>query len=448
MQRTPRASTLFHRRPGGLRAVRISLLAVWIVAICGPSAALANYWDDFKKARDAVEAQNWQEAEKLLRSAIADEPTAKRRPLGARYTPYFYLGIVLQERGDCRGALEAWKTSEKFAIVKPNSDESRDRAKRKARCEQEVTDARQAKEEIDQIVNRGRNTLDSVDSLSRQGALAKTWSTGSPSFATRRQEAADLLDRAAKKSQQGNRSLDMNLLATARRDADQGAKALEKLASDAESLLGEAHAARGGAARELDGARQEAQQVLDSISDLEPFPPRLDRGAQDLRRKLSQAETRRQDAGLEELKSLTASLKKSAQTVRSRSRRPPQALTEAVQAFLDQDFQVALELLEAAELKRDRARYHASLLQAACYHGLFIADGMKDTGLQDAAKEQILLAESLNEKGNLGGPGKRFFSPAFQSLWQRTIDSASGAEPTEGQDPDDDESEPASEDSN
>ena len=430
------------------RTIRISLVCVWILLILTPSAALANYWDDFKKARDAVEAKNWQEAEKLLRSAIADEPTAKRRPLGARYTPYYLLGIVLQERGDCRGALEAWKTSEKSGIVKPNSDESRDRAKRKTRCEQAVTDARQAKEEVDQIVQRGRATLDSVDSLSRQAALAKTWTTGSPSFAGRRQEAADLLDRAAKKSQQGNQSLDMNLLTSARREADQAAKALEKLASDAESLLGEAHAARGAAARELDAARQKAEQAISSISDLEPFPPRLNRGVQDLRRKLSQSEAKRQEAGLEELKRLTSGLKKSTRTVRSRARRPPQALTEAAQAFLNHEFQMALEVLEAAEFKRDRARYHASLLQAACYHGMFVAGGMTDPSLRDAAEEQILLAESLNEEGKMGSPGDRFFSPAFRSLWQLTVDSAATAESEEGQDTDGGLTEPTSEDSN
>ncbi len=425
---SPKPSPAIEPEPLGGRSVQQGILWVLILLVLVPSVAMANYWDDFKKAREAVEAKRWQEAEKLLRSAINDEPEPKRRPLGARYTPYYYLGVVLQERGDCRGALEAWKTSEQFGIVKPNSDESSDRAKRKARCEQDVADARTAKTEVDQTVNRGRSALDTVDGLSRRPALTDVWSTGSPSFAGRRQEAAALLDGASNKAAQGDRSLDMDLLAAARRDADQAIRALEQLASDAESLLGEAHAARGEAARKLDAARQEAEQALSAVSDLDPFPPRLDRGVKDLKRKLDQVDQRRMDADQAELENLTESLKKSTRTLRSRSARPPRALTEAVQAFLDHEFQSALDLLESSTFKNDRARYHASLLRAACYHGLFVVGGMQDPTLQSAAKEQILVAKSLNEQGKLGKPGNGNFSPSFLALWQVTVDSTAADE--------------------
>jgi hypothetical protein len=100
--------------------LRRALLVVLIAACALP--AHADYKRSYALGVDAYGAGKLDDAEKLMKEALADEatPAAKVKLYGMRFEPYvpqFYLGMLAYKRGDCAGAMRYWEMPGVNAIV-------------------------------------------------------------------------------------------------------------------------------------------------------------------------------------------------------------------------------------------------------------------------------------------------------------------------------------------
>ncbi len=100
-------------------------LAGWLVILSLGSAipVRADYRDDYRQALEAIERLEWSEAQSLLLRAIREKPEPGQFNMFQRldftpYLPYYYLGLVLYEQGDCEGALLQWTISEEKGRVR------------------------------------------------------------------------------------------------------------------------------------------------------------------------------------------------------------------------------------------------------------------------------------------------------------------------------------------
>lgn len=112
-------------RPASSVHGRGRFLAAWLVVLClGSSIPLrADYRDDYQQALEAIERLEWSEAQSLLLRAIREKPEPGQFNMFQRldftpYLPYYYLGLVLYEQGDCEGALLQWAIAEKKGRVR------------------------------------------------------------------------------------------------------------------------------------------------------------------------------------------------------------------------------------------------------------------------------------------------------------------------------------------
>jgi hypothetical protein len=83
----------------------------------------ADYKTSYRKAIEAINKKRWQEAERLMREALAEQPQEGGRVnisgnWWEPYVPYYYIGIARARSGDCAGAMASWNTSEQQAFVK------------------------------------------------------------------------------------------------------------------------------------------------------------------------------------------------------------------------------------------------------------------------------------------------------------------------------------------
>lgn len=104
-----------------LRTASLALIAGLVAA----GSAHADFKRSYAQGVDAYSAGKFDDAEKLMKEALADEatPQAKVKLYGMRFEPYvpqFYLGMMAYKRGDCAGAVRYWDTPGVSAIV--NSD--------------------------------------------------------------------------------------------------------------------------------------------------------------------------------------------------------------------------------------------------------------------------------------------------------------------------------------
>ncbi len=88
------------------------LVAACLLGLAQPASA--DWRRDYDLGRRAIEEQRWEEAERLMRSALREdgEPSARKRFQGARfdvYVPHFYAGLAAARRGNCTAAAELWE---------------------------------------------------------------------------------------------------------------------------------------------------------------------------------------------------------------------------------------------------------------------------------------------------------------------------------------------------
>ena len=388
-----------------------------------PAAASASYWEDYKKARDAVEAKDYDTAEQLIRQAIADTPEPKRRIAG-RYIPYYYLGVILHEKGDCKAAMEAFATSDEFGIVRANSDESRDKARRKSRCEQLAADVEREATEVERALSEARGALARLDGRRSERAVAAAWSEGNPSLGSRRDQAESRLRKAESLVGEARRLQDPDKLRAVAREGEAVTALLDGLFGETTELLGRAGEARDAAAGDLVKAVRDARRSLDAAAPLAPYPPGLKKKIATLERRIQAAENVGEDdaAALEQRR---RNLERAVRAVDAAAAPPPKALLEAAELYLAQAFQAAVDRLAGYEAENERERFHAALLQAAAHFQLHAQNprssqapaGDLASAHLAAARDAVKVCLSFGPDNAPGRPAATLYPPSFLDFY-------------------------------
>ncbi|MEM6796133.1 MAG: hypothetical protein AAF725_19320 [Acidobacteriota bacterium] len=391
-----------------------------VALLATPLYAQANR--DYRAGKQAAEEGRWSEVESKMRAAIANDPEARRKTF-SRYSPYYYLGVALEQQGDCRGALDAWQQTDRYKALKAGGEEEKDLALRRNRCTKLVNDVKLARVQAEQAVERAEDAAESLARLSRHQTLSSLWGSGSPSFASRQREIAGQLEQAKARIGPAASGLDAGALGEVRAAAEDVEQRFEAVVADAELRLGEVNASIRGAMGELDKAERSARTLLRSVGRVAPYPQRLGSQVSTLRRVLAKIDRDRNSASAESLEALTEELIRETRALRPLAERPPAALLDAGAAYLANDFQGVLDLLAIETFSRERTRFHATLLQAAAIHGLFVMGGAQDEEL--LMRTQTLLRQLAEMDPALGAPGERFFSPRFRALFEETARAVS-----------------------
>ncbi|MEM8996642.1 MAG: hypothetical protein AAGF23_17790 [Acidobacteriota bacterium] len=396
----------------------LAALGLGLALLLASAPASAQTPRTYKTGKDAIDAKQWASAEKAMRAAIAEDPEAKRRLL-TRYTPYYYLGISLAEQGQCRGALEAWRQTDRYGALREGGDEAQDLARRRTRCSKLVDDVKKVVATTEEAVEGAEEAEARLMRLSRQESLQAAWAEGSPSFAARTESANRTLSEARAKLEKGNAELNLDLLAESGYQAAEAMRAFESTLKDAESKLAAANAALSGATSVLSEAETEARTLLRRVRRIRPYPPKLGAQVAQLRRVIEQSDAQRDTADVATLEALAESMRREIAALKPLAVRPPASLQDAAAAFLANDFQGVLDLLAAQEYRSNRARYHAGLLQAAALFGLYVAGGEVEDDLLASGRVVIRDIDALGE--GLGQPGERFYSPRFRQFFAETL---------------------------
>lgn len=112
--------------PAGRILLLLSLAICLLAAASAAQAAQAGR--SYGESVRALQQKDWQKAEKKIREALRDEPQALDSILisGSTrypYLPYYVLGAALYGRGDCAGALDAWRESLRQGVIRNSANE-------------------------------------------------------------------------------------------------------------------------------------------------------------------------------------------------------------------------------------------------------------------------------------------------------------------------------------
>ncbi|MCG8461521.1 MAG: hypothetical protein MI919_35015 [Holophagales bacterium] len=416
-------------RTSGTDASILRFPAVWLVAVIVlvgalPAVAQSGWWQKFRQAREIVDGGGDLDlAERLLREAIAEKGEASGNIL-RRYTPYFYLGVILAERGDCRQAIATFDQSERFGALK--EDQQTDLARRRSRCQKLVDDVRGARAEADRALAQARDRVASVGRLRQRPPLAEIWSSGSPSFAERTRRASDALDQVESRIERADADLDQAALGRAAQAAAAEGTRLSAIEEEAEARLVEIDAALAAAVAAREEQEQESARLLRTAAAIQPYPSRLGRRIASVEQLLERAEAERETAGSEELDALAEELSQENRRLSSQLVGPPRALVRAAGSFLANDFRAALESLGGHSPTNDRQRFFSLLLEGAALHGLIVELGTEAP--EEQARLEAVVREAAAFDPAPGAPGETFFPPAFRQLYEAAIEERIAAE--------------------
>ncbi|HEY2798259.1 MAG TPA: hypothetical protein VGK26_10255 [Thermoanaerobaculia bacterium] len=108
---------------GGRRTAFSIAAALVLAAVLGSEPVWADYRDDFANGVQALERNEYQDAIRLLRAAIKENPKESTQTVklyGMRYTeyaPHFFLGIAYSKSGDCVSAIQELQESARQGIA-------------------------------------------------------------------------------------------------------------------------------------------------------------------------------------------------------------------------------------------------------------------------------------------------------------------------------------------
>lgn len=394
-----------------------AFLLALVFALGWAPAALADAWSSFKDARDIVEnGGDLARAEVLLRQAIAEEPESDQR-LIRRYVPHYYLGRVLAERGECRGALAAWAQAKNYGALK--EDQQADMESRVDRCRQQVGAAAEAEKRAESSLARARERSTSVGTLARRPMLQPLWNEGSPSFADRQRSATREIQALATEIAQAGEALDLDRLAAAEQQAREIVGQLETLSNDARARLAAVSSALGEASGRLEEAVTELQRLVRSVAGLDPLPPRLAAAVADARQELAEVERVEAESDADAMAALAEKLEATSARLAPLAGGPPRSLRRAAEAYLANEFETALEILAEASFRSERSRFHSALLQAASAYGAWMAGGGQPGELRD--RLDAALRQTIAFDPAPGRPSERFYPPGFRALYEAAL---------------------------
>ena len=98
------------------RAACLRLCFLFLTLAVTAGDAYAQQDEAFERGLKAREAGNWSEVERQMQLAITADPReSERRVRRTQYRPYYFLGEALYRQKNCRGAIDAWSTSQRLA---------------------------------------------------------------------------------------------------------------------------------------------------------------------------------------------------------------------------------------------------------------------------------------------------------------------------------------------
>lgn len=395
-------------------------LLLWaVLAAAGALPSWGQARESYRDGVEAVEAGRYEEAEKQLRDAIAERGEEKVTPLRRDYLPYYYLGIALVGKGDCRGAVGAWDVSEQQGqIQKAGHDEYQDLQTRRAGCKTRLQELEAARTGAEQALAGARKAASLLVKLQQTEALAGVWKSGNPSFASRQRDAQAHLEETDRRIRDAAQGVDPVRLREARSQALQVAEEFDTIASDARERLGEISTAAANALGSLEALERQAHGELGSVTYLSPYPEELGRRVAALQRDLKQVTDRKASAGAVELNRLTSALRDSLAALRRAAKEPPQELKTAAEAFLAGDYEGTLAALSETEYPDARAAGYVCLLRAASRHSLYVSGGEADEELLAALQADVAACGALDPPPRI--PSK-YFSPRFVRFYEETL---------------------------
>lgn len=413
----------------------------------GAAATWADSRDEFKAAMDRVEAGDWAGAEAKLREAARLDPAEDKRTFVKDYLPHYWLGVALQEQGDCRGAMVSFEESSRQGVATESND-SGDLGTRMARCRGVLSQLDQALEEARRAVQTARDADGDLARMSGAPELRAHWAP----YENRRQAALAKLAEAEQTMTRGHSEQNLVPIREGADSASQVTSQLLTIAADARQKAGQVSAASNRAQGDLEEAEASASAALRAVQALEPLPPELSSRASELRSLLEQTRDAATRGNSSRMRDLSMRIVEATRLLKNMAVPPPTWLTRAAQSFLDQEYAVALaevetrlgrpvagedgtvpeEPAQAANLD-PRERFHALLLASAARHQLWVAAGRAETADMDQLRADlgeaaVLESEALSRGPSLGRASVRFLAPELRSLWFEALIEA-GIEP-------------------
>ncbi|MDA8017892.1 MAG: hypothetical protein MPN21_10635 [Thermoanaerobaculia bacterium] len=418
------------------RRARAGAWVVFLVLAASPIWADAR--DAFKEAMDRVEEGDWSGVEEKLREAIRLDPAEDKRTFVKDYLPHYWLGVALQEQGDCRAAMTSFEESESQGVA-PDSNDAPDLNERMARCRDALDQLEQALQEAQDAAEQAREADASLARMSGSPELAAHWAP----FENRRQAALAKLAEAEQLMVRGSSDQQLDPIREAADSASQVTSQLLTIAADARAKAGQVSAASDRAQGDLDEAEAQASAALRAVQALEPLPPELALQAQGLRDLLEEIGTVESSGNSRRMRDLSRQIAESVRQLKNMATPPPTWLTQAAQSFLDQEYAAALAEVEArlgrtagrpAERLEPRERFHALLLAAAARHQLWVSAGRTGDAAFDQLRADLGEAAGLESVAvrrggpSLGRASLQFLAPELRTIWAEAL-VESGIEP-------------------
>ena len=454
------------------------VLCIALAAVMVSASAFGDARESYTEGIRAMDKGQWQEAARWMQRAIDEDPAEsdKRvRLYGMRFEPYlphYQLGVALQEAGDCRGALAAWAESERQGVIQ-SSDKYRDLEERRAECRASLPPPTAAptrapapaptpttppfdterfqrlRAAAEEAISRAESAARDASRLRESSDYAQTWRRN-PQLATRHDEAGESLAVAKAKLASGVEQRSFEDLEDAQRLAARADESLRGVVSSAQQVRTQIEQEqRRQREAALERLRQDVRQLLPGAREALAATDGLSSAGRrqvsdtraELERVVGQAEGIPDSLGPAELEQLRARLERAVRTHRDAvSRRlaeenkpvPPTPtplptvtplpapssglpdLRSGVEAFLQGEYDRAVESLQAESLAVPRQAAVAFLVRAASRYYLYVEGGEADRSLLEGAVADI---ESCRREDAGVSPLPELFSPRFVELF-------------------------------
>lgn len=414
-------------RRAGLGALALAPVLTLAMA----TAAAAEWRDHYRRGSEAFTAGRWAEVVREMNAALAEraEERAGTGLLARRYTPRYYLAVALAEQGDCRTAMPVFAEGERLGQIQRTPDWE-DFRRRKETCESLLTRLARAVRRAEAALADADAAAAEVPALRTAPTLRERWQRGEPSLADLEAQAARTLRRARERLAEGSRTESVGDVGAAAELAAQATAAYRDVVSEARAAAAEVERATASALDTAESTAERARRALRGIRDLQPFPTVLGQRVAAVEAALERLETTKEEAGPADLQALDDELRGALERLGRAARRPPEALQDAVEAYLAGDYRGVVAALDGARFGERRARAQACLLRAAAGHALRTLDlsaapsaagsqqeepgQAPDDGAADPAGVVLDRAlEACRALDDLPDPDPRYFSPAF-----------------------------------
>ncbi len=408
---------------GGRALTALAVLAL----VAAPPPVEGTLRDLYAEALTAMEAGEWRQAEFLFREAVALHPDeARRLPLRRIFRPYlphYYLGAVLAQRGDCRGALAEWRLSAEQGVAAQLGlgDEI---GSRRSSCEQRLERLALAATETESELGRAERTATELSHPSRAQLLGLGFEGGLGTLGQRLDASRDRISEARVRLDDAAAAQDPDLAEAAQRLARETALELQGALEELEQIGRRVAEERAHKRRRIEEVGELARRLDELLRARGSLPPSLHARRQELESLIAGAISVHESATLEQIEGLERRLDAFYRLLEGSEAPPPGTLRSGAIAFLRADYQATLERLAEIPYRDPKSRAHSLLLRSAAAYALHLAGGESDPALLERARQDVVAARR-SAPGLKPAPSA--FSPRFVRFFERVADAPPGA---------------------